>query len=102
MATDKKYILEWKSKGLSEQSIKPPTTSDNSLAPLIDYLNDKIRLKFKGSCLKQDKLTYTHKTMVNIVYEISVPDSHNNYPTLENCLFGAVRLTKNEDIDKYR
>ena len=101
MATDKKYILEWKSKGLSEQSIKPPTTSDNSLAPLIDYLNDKIQLKFKGSCLKQDKLTYTHKTMVNIVYEISVSDSHNNYPTLENCLFGAVRLTKNEDIDKY-
>ena len=25
-----------------------------------------------------------------------------NYPTLENCLFGAVTLTKNADIDKYR
>ena len=27
--------------------------------------------------------------------------SHNNYPTLKKCLFGAVALTKNADIDKY-
>ena len=26
----------------------------------------------------------------------------SDYPTLENCLFGAVRLTKNADIDKYK
>ena len=25
----------------------------------------------------------------------------SSYPTLENCLFGAVKLTKNADIDKY-
>ena len=28
--------------------------------------------------------------------------SHNNDPTLKNCLFGAVTLTKNVDIDKYK
>ena len=40
-----KYISEWKSKGLSDESIKPPSsTSDNSLSPLIDYLDNKIRL----------------------------------------------------------
>ena len=27
--------------------------------------------------------------------------SHVNDPTLKNCLFGAVTLTKNADIDKY-
>ena len=27
--------------------------------------------------------------------------SHNNDPTLKNCLFGAVTVTKNADIDKY-
>ena len=43
---------EWKSKGLFDESIKPPTTSDNSLSPLIDYLGDKIRLKFNWGCLK--------------------------------------------------
>ena len=32
-----KYISEWKSKGLFDESIKPFPTSDNSLTPLIDY-----------------------------------------------------------------
>ena len=50
---DKKYISSWKSKGLSDESIKPPTTSDNSLTPLIDYLGNKIRPKFNGSILRQ-------------------------------------------------
>ena len=41
--------------------------------------------------------------MVNIyiVYELSVSSSHFDDPTLKNCLFGAVTLTKNVDIDKY-
>ena len=66
------YISSWKSKGLSDETIKPPATSDNSLTPLIDYLGNKIRLKFSGSCLKQPKLQYTHGTIVNIyiVYEL--------------------------------
>ena len=36
-----------------------------------------------------------------MVYEINVHNTNYNYPTLENCLFGAVTLTKNADIDKY-
>ena len=32
-----KYISEWKSKGLSDESIKPFPTSDNNLTPLIGY-----------------------------------------------------------------
>ena len=59
-----KYISEWKSKGLSDESIKPPTTSVNSLSPLIDHTGNKTRLKFNGSCLKQNKPTYTHRTIV--------------------------------------
>ena len=35
------------------------------------------------------------------VYELGASSSHNNDPTLKNCLFGAVTLTKNADIDKY-
>ena len=74
---NKKYISELKPKGLSHESIKPPTTSDNSLSPLIDCLGNKTRLKFNGSCLRQNKLTYTHRIIVNIyiVYEISISDS---------------------------
>ena len=52
------YITSWKSKGLSEESIKPPVTPDNSLNPSISYYyyNNKIRAKFTGSCLKQYNL----------------------------------------------
>ena len=45
-------ISSWKSKGLSDETNKPSVTSDNSLTPLINYLGNKIRLKFSGSCLK--------------------------------------------------
>ena len=55
--TNTKYILSWKSKGLSAESI----TSDNSLTPELSYVDYRIRVKFTGSCLKQPKITYTHK-----------------------------------------
>ena len=97
------YILSSKSKRLSAESIKPPTTSDSSLIPKLNYYGNKIRVKFTGSVLKQPSSSYTHSTIVNIyiVYELGASGSHNNDPTLKNCLFGAVTLTKNADIDKY-
>ena len=53
--------------------------------------------------MKQSKITYTHKKIVNIYifYALSASNSHSDDPTLKNCLFGAVTLTKNADIDKY-
>ena len=39
---------------------------------------------------------------IYIVYEIGKKLSIRNYTALENCLFGAVRLSKNNDIDKYK
>ena len=41
-----KYISSWKSKGLSDETITPYATSDNSLTPWIDHYGTKIRLKF--------------------------------------------------------
>ena len=51
--TNTDYISSWKSKGLSAETIKPPTTSDNSLTPAVSYYGTKTRVKFTGSCLKQ-------------------------------------------------
>ena len=53
--------------------------------------------------MKQDSVTFNHKKVVNIyiVYEISKSINISDYPTLENCLFGAVTLTINADIDRY-
>ena len=71
---------------------------------MIDYLGNKIRLKFNGHCLKQPKLSYTYGKTVNIyiVYELGASNSFNDDPTLKSSLFGAVRLTKNADIDKHQ
>ena len=54
--------------------------------------------------MKQNKVTFNHKKVVNIynVYELNkIADIGNNLPTLQNALFGAVTLAKNSDIDKY-
>ena len=44
--------------------------------------------------MRQNQVTYNHGPVVNIyiVYET----------TPENCVFGAIKLTKNADVDKYK
>ena len=37
-----------------------------------------------------------------MVYELGASSSNDNDPTLKNCLFGAVTLTKNADIESYK
>ena len=52
---------------------------------------------FTGSCLKQDKITYTYGKIVNIyiIYERNLWNyRYSDNPTLGNCLFGAVKLVK--------
>ena len=97
-------ISSCKSRGVSNEIIKPPTTTDDSLAPALTYIGSKTRVKLNGGCLEPDKIIFNHGATVNIynVYEISLFDSNSNYPTLENCFFGAVKLNQNSDIDKYK
>ena len=97
-------VLSWQSKEMSNESIKPPTTSNNSLNPRLSYYGSKIRVQFTRSCLRQPNFAFSHKKVVNIyiVYELGASSSHINNPTLKNCLFGAVTLTKNADIEKYK
>ena len=53
------YIYFPKSKGLSDERINPITASNYSATPKLSYYGSKIRVKFNGSCLKQDKATYS-------------------------------------------
>ena len=54
--SNKDHTLSWKSKGLSDESIEPLSTSTNILNPLLGYVGTKTRVEFIGSCLKQDKI----------------------------------------------
>ena len=53
--------------------------------------------------MKQDKVTFNLRKVVNIyiVYELNGSSSNDNNPEVRKSLFGAVRLTENSDIDKY-
>ena len=89
---------------MSDERLNSNTASNYKITPELSYYGTKIRVEFNGSCLKQDKVSYNHGKIVNIyiVYEISKNYSISTYPTLENCLLGAVSLTKNTDIDQYK
>ena len=69
---------------------------------MIDHYGGKVRVKFNKDCLKQsNKLTYDYGHKVNdyIVYELDASSFNSSDPTLKTCLFGAVTLTKNADIE---
>ena len=53
--------------------------------------------------LKTVNVTYDYGSIVNIyiIYELGASSSNDSDPTIKNCLFGAVTLTKNADIEKY-
>ena len=92
-----------KSKESSDEIINPLATSYNSVAPSLIYIGTKTRVKFDGSCLKQNKITFMHGKTVNIytVFEINFWDrGYDGYPTLEKILFLTVTLVSNVDIGK--
>ena len=97
--------MSGQSKGLSNLEIDSTKTNNYILNPYINTYNaSKIRIKFNGGCLKRFPPTILHGGIINIYIVYEVTDNYNvsNYPTLENCLFGSVELTKNSDIEKYR
>ena len=89
---------------MSDEKINSIKTPNHSITPNLDYYGTKTRVEFNGSCLKQDSVTFNRGKVVNIyiVCEISKSINISDYPTLENWLFGAVSLTKNADINKYK
>ena len=44
----------------------PPAASNNSLFLALNYIKTKLRVEFGGSYLKQDKVTFAHKQVVNV------------------------------------
>ena len=59
-------------------------------------------VKFSGICIKHDKTTFNPGKTVNIYIVYDLKSNLNSFdPTLQNCLFGAIKLTKNSDTDEY-
>ena len=90
---------------MSDLDIRPIKTNNYLLNPSLDeYDTTKKRLKFNGSILNRSPTSINHGKIVNIyaVYEITSNYNDINYPTVKNCLFWSVKLTKNTNINKHR
>ena len=99
------YIYYWKLRGMSDERINSiKTPNHNITTPNLNYYGTKTGAELNRSCLKQDKVTFNHEEAVNIyiVYDISKSIIISHYLTLKYCLFGAITLTKNADIDNYK
>ena len=89
---------------MSDENINSITTSNYSITQELSDYGTKARVKLRGGCLKQDKATYNHGTIIDIyiVYDISKNYNISSYSTLENCLFGNSSLIKHGDISPYK
>ena len=88
---------------MSDKIVKPPTINNNSLAPKLDYISKYMQVDFNGSCLiKQNKFTFNKKIVdIYIVYDLQ-PNLNDFDPTLQNFLFGTIKITKSSHIVKYK
>ena len=75
--------------------------SDTNFSP--EYKSRYEEVTFKGVCLKQKSVSFLHKKVVNLYISYTLDklaiDLDTDF-TLGNCLFRAVKLTKNADPDK--
>ena len=86
----------------NEKNFSTTTSTDKSATKTI-YDNARIKVRFNGDLLRGNQVTYNHGPVENIyiVYETTLGTKTSNI-ALENCLFGAIKLIKNADADKYK
>ena len=89
---------------MSKENIKIPPTSDNTFAQKVIDSNRLEKVIFNENCLIQEKIYSIHDSAVNlcITFELDIwsRDLNSDF-TLDNCLVGAMKLTKSVNPDKY-
>ena len=85
------------------QMIKINVTVNHSLSSKLVWMNNSRKiLRFKGSCLIEDKVTFILNNLINlfIIYKLDrwSHDLNADFAP-KGCLFGTVKLTKNASSD---
>ena len=77
----------------SDKRINSVIATSYKVTLQLSYYGTKTRVEFSRSCLKQENVTFNDGKIVTIyiVYDIYKSINIIDYPTLENCLFGAVK-----------
>ena len=98
----------WKSTGIdnySTDSDMSVTANDFANVPMI-INNGRMNVKFKGGYYKQSKLIKpNNNNVINvyIVYKLDpISNPRDDTFTVQNALFGGIKLTKNTDTSKYK
>ena len=105
--TDFHGILEWKPKNIYDPSHKNVLNSVRNIkliSPNIKNDGKGLHVFFSGNYFQQDIIAIPNN-VINIycVYELDPIDfSRNNKLTIQNALFGAIEITKNANISKYK
>ena len=95
------YASSWESNRLSNEKNSTVITPSYNKAPSLAYDNVRLKLKFIGSLLKQDKITYNHGSIVNIYIVYRLSSSITSDITPENYRFSTVKIIKTLKINTY-
>ena len=81
----------------TNEKVRLPTILNYRLSLKLEWHNSKIRVEFKGSCLKQDKVIFTLNNAANLFIAYGLDrwcqDLKADF-TLKDCLMRAVNLAK--------
>ena len=69
------------------------------------FKGNRMSVRFSGNYVKENKSIYPVKSVINIyiVYSLnSVSNARNTDFTAQNCLFGAVKITKDANTSNYK
>ena len=90
----------WKSNVMSEENIESITKSDSNFAPSFVDHHVLPGINFNGHCLIKNNISIP-KEVINLYISYKLRNLNTDF-TLNNCLFGSVKLTKNDDPTKYK
>ena len=97
----------WISTGIHNDSNNTDLFSvnnSNNNSPTLLNKNNRLGVTFNGNYMKQNKLGYAHGKIINlyIVYELKNRRIDSPDFTVQNGLFGAVKITKNANTSHYK
>ena len=93
-----------KSNGMSEENIENITKSGINFAPTFDDHHSLPDINFNRHCLIKNNI-YISKRVINLYISYTLTPWLRNLNTdftLNNCLFGSVKLTENADPGKHK
>ena len=98
-------ILEWKPKAIydsSNKNVLDSVQNTKTVSPNIKNINGQLYVSFNDNYFEQDPITISNNVInIYVVYKLDpISSTRNTDYTIQNALFGAMKITKNTDSSK--